>query len=199
MKKKEILWREILYQVLEKERRQFTQKELALKFGFSLSTVFNALKVPRQIKAIEVSGRNFRALNPEKLLYLWGTFRNLDKDIIYETSVPSSSSLEIEGLMPNEVIYGAYSAYRKKFEEAPADYDKVYVYIPPQFLKKIEKRFPPKRGYSNLIVLEADEFLKDYGSFTPIAQTFVDLWNLREWYARDFYLSLKEKIDGILA
>lgn len=198
MKKKEIIWREILYQVLEEKKRQFTQKELAAKFGFSLSTVFNALKVPRQTRAIEVTGRDFRVLDPEKLLYLWGTFRNFYKDIMYETSV-SLPPFEIEGLMPNEVIFGAYSAYRKRFGEAPADYDKIYVYLPPRFLSVIEKRFPPKKGYSNLFVLEADEFLGEYGPLAPLPQIFVDLWNLREWYAHDFYLNLKEKIDGILA
>ncbi len=87
MSKKEIVWREILYQAIEQKNRQMIQKELAAKFGFSLSTVFNALKIPRQIGAIKVTGRNFRVTDLEKFLYLWATARNFKKDIIYRTKV----------------------------------------------------------------------------------------------------------------
>lgn len=196
MKKKEIIWREILYQVLEKKNFKFTQKDLAQKLKVSLSTVFNALKVPRKIGAVEVKGRFFRVTNPEKFLYLWGTVRNLKADIIYKTHV-SQSVRKAESLMPYGIIYGAYTAYRLRFKEVPADYDKLYIYA--SSLTEIKKRFPPKRGVSNLIVLKKDSFLRKYGSFTPLAQTFVDLYNLPEWYAADFYKALKEKIDGILA
>jgi hypothetical protein len=42
--------------------------------------------------------------------------------------------------------------------------------------------------------LKADEFLKNYGQTTTLAQTFVDLWNLSEWYAKDFLNAIKGKI-----
>ena len=195
MTKKEIIWREILYQGLEKKKRQFTQKELRALFGFSLSTIFNALKAPRKIGAVKVTGRYFILQDLEKLLYLWGTQRNLKKDIIYTTHL-RASVFEIEGMMPPAVVYGAYSAYRRTFKDIPADYDKVYVYA--QNINKIKKRFPPKRGYENLIVLKADPFLRKYGRITTKAQTFVDLWNLPEWYARDFYLALGNKIKQFI-
>jgi hypothetical protein len=193
MSKKEIIWREILYQAIEQKNRQMTQKDLAAKFGFSLSTVFNALKAPRQIEAIKVTGRNFQIIDTEKFLYLWATARNFKKDIIYQTRV-EKSVLTIEGLMPPSVIFGAYSAYRLKFQEAPADYDKVYVYT--SDLEEIKKRFPAAsaKAYPNLIVLKSDQFLKNYGQTTILAQTFVDLWNLSEWYAKDFQEALKQRI-----
>jgi hypothetical protein len=195
MSKKEIIWREILFQAIEQKNWQFTQKELAAKFGFSLSTVFNALKAPRQIGAIKVTGRNFQVIDIEKFLYLWATARNLKKDIIYQTRV-DESVLNIEGLMPPSAIYGAYSAYRLKFKNAPADYDKVYIYSADT--EEIKKRFPMVNAVKiktpNLIVLKADEFLKNYGQTTTLAQTFVDLWNLSEWYAKDFLNAIKGKI-----
>jgi len=52
MIKKEIIWREILFQAIENKKTDFTQKELSQKYGFSLSTVFNALKIPSQAGAI---------------------------------------------------------------------------------------------------------------------------------------------------
>lgn len=191
MFKKEVIWREILFQAIEKKKNKFTQKELAVKFKFSLSTVFNALKIPRQVGAIEVKGRFFTILNIEKLLSIWGTHRNLKKEVIYKTKV-DLPILKIEGEMPKSVIYTAYSAYRLKFNQAPADYDKVYIYT--KDLKEIKKRFPFKKGTENLVVLGSDKFLSKYGSIPPLAQIYVDLWNLKDWYAYDFLKELKKKI-----
>lgn len=194
MNKKEIIWREILYQTIEKNIEQFIQKELAQKFSISLSTVFNALKVPRQLKIIEVTGRNFRIINKEKFLYLWATYRNLKKDIIYQTKVDLPPK-KIEALMPPKIIYGLYAAYNQRFDDQPADYDKVYIYSTEKELGKIKKRFPFKKGYFNLVILKQDKFLHNYGETTPLCQTFVDLWNVGEWYAQDFLNALKNKIN----
>jgi len=206
MTKKEIIWREILFQAVENKKFEFTQKELAQKYGFSLSTVFNALKAPRGGSAIE-GKRGFRVRDVEKFLYLWATFRKIKKDVIYQTAV-KKGVFEIEGEMPPLVIFGVYSAFLKKYKEAPADYDKVYVYIEEDpegkpsasygasKIEEIKNRFPPQKGYPNLIVLKADPWLKNFGFLTPDVQIFVDLWNLPEWYAKDFLNALKEKIFG---
>ncbi|MEK7202890.1 MAG: hypothetical protein AAB653_01060 [Patescibacteria group bacterium] len=191
MLKKEIIWREILFQAIEKKKMQFRQKDLAEKFGFSLSTVFNALKIPRSAGAIDVKGRFFRVIDIEKFLAIWGANRNFKKEIIYKTHV-ALPILKLEAKMPKSAVYTACSAYRLKFKDAPADYDKVYVYV--KNLKEIKNKFPPQKGYENLIVLKADNLLKDYGRFPPIAQVYVDLWNLKEWYAHDFLKALKNKI-----
>lgn len=193
MTKKEILWREIVYQAIENKKFEFTQKELANQFGFSLSTVFNALKIPRQTGAIKVTARNFIVQDTEKFLLLWATQRNIEKEIIYQTSV-SNNPREIEGLMPEGIIFACYSAYTKKYQDAPADYDKVYVYAGPDKLTEIKKRFPFQKGYTNLIILKIDQFLEIFGSITPDAQTFVDLWNLKDWQAKEFLTALKQKI-----
>ncbi len=191
MSKKEILWRHILYQSLEKKVQKFTQKDLAKQFGYSTSTVFNALNAPRKLGAIEVTGRYFRIRDREKLLLLWATVRNFQKEIIYETHVDSSPR-GIEGAMPAEVIFGAFSAYRLKYHEAPADYSSVYVYSID--LSSIKKRFPKMKGASNLFVLSPDPHLQSFGSVTPDAQTFVDLWNIPQWYAKDYLNALKIKL-----
>lgn len=191
LKKKESIWREVLFQSIEQKNNQFTQKALAKKFGYSLSTVFNALKVPRASGAIEVKGKFFLIRDQEKFLNIWSTFRNLSKDIIYQTRV-DAPIVEIEGLVPPDVIFTAYSAYRLKFNEAPADYDKVYVYS--ANLEEIKKRFPPQVGSPNLIVLKPDAELTKLGNLAPLPQIYVDLWNSPEWYAKDFLNALKIKI-----
>jgi hypothetical protein len=193
MTKKEIIWREIIEKAASKKQLKFTQKELAQKFGFSLSTIFNALKIPRLLGAVKVGGRSFSVTDLEKFLYIFATNRNIEKEIIYETHVPEAPG-EIEGQMPAGAIFGAYSAYNKKYPTAPADYDKVYVYANLATLAEIKKRFPKIKGYANLFVLKSDQSLDHIGAVTPDVQTFVDLWNLKDWYAKDYLNELKKKI-----
>jgi DNA-binding transcriptional MocR family regulator len=207
MKKIEIIWRELLYQAIEKKTRQFSQKNLAKKFGFSTSTVFQALKAPRKMGAVRVTGRFFVLEDPEKLLYHWASSRNLKKDIIFSARV-ELPIFEIEGEIPANVIFGGYTAARQILKEAPADYDRVFVYAQVQsskfkiqsFLKDLKTRFTlvEKSQNLNLIILKGDPFLKNYGERTTLAQTFVDLWNLEEWYAKEFVNSLKKKINELL-
>lgn len=193
MTKKELIWREILFQAIEKKKFEFTQKDLAEKFGFSLSTVFNALKIPRDSGAIKVTGRNFSVVDAEKFLYIWATQRNLGKEIIYQAYVPAPVQ-KIEGQMPAEIIFGGPSAYVLRYKDAPADYAKVYVYTDEKKLEEIKKRFPQTKGEANLFVLESDSLLSRFGNITPDIQIFVDLWNMKDWYAKDFLNALKNKL-----
>lgn len=197
MKKIELIWREILEGSIKQSglpagRQVFQQQALAKKLGFSSSTVFAAINPLRQIGAIKVTGRNFKIINFEKILMFWATHRHLAKDIIYQTRV-DLPVLEIEGLIDNETIFGAYSAARIHLGSIPADYDKVYVYGN----LSLEKRFPKQKGAPNFFVLKLDAFLTE--KVTSVSQTFVDLWNLPDWYATDFTNALKEKFyAGIL-
>lgn len=195
MTKKEVIWRYLVNQAISHYKLEFQQKNLAKSFGFSLSTVNNALIIPRETGAIKVGGRNFLIEDKEKFLYLWATHRKLNKEIIYSTRVEGAVDV-IENQMPAEIIYGSYSAYRKKFKDAPADYDKVYVYASSRILPEIKARFPIKRGYKNLFVLKSDEYLKQMSlnGICPEEQMFVDIWNLTDWYAKDFLNELKSKI-----
>lgn len=193
MFKKEILWREIVHQAIENKKFDFTQKELAGKYGFSLSTVFNALKIPRSQGAITVTGRNFTIIDIEKFVYIWATQRNLEKEIIFKT-FEQRSAKEIEGLVPPGIIFGAYSAFTQKYREAPADYDKVYIYADEKETEEMKRRFPFRKGIPNVFILKKDPYLKNFGKLTPDIQTFVDLWNLKDWYAKEFLKALKEKI-----
>lgn len=191
MSKKEIIWRYILEKTLKDKVNKFTQKDSADFFGFSTSTIFNALKGPRQIGAIEVTGRYFRLRDSEKLLLFWATHRNLEKEIIYTTHV-DEPIVKIEGSMPPNITFGAFSAYRIKYNDTPADYGIIYIYT--HQLNEIKKRFPKQKGFSNLVVLQSDQYLETFGQITPDSQTFVDLWNIPQWYSKDYLTALKIKM-----
>ncbi len=192
MQKKELIWREIAFQALERRNFEFQQKEQARTFRISLSTVFNALKGLRDIGAIKVGSRSFAVTDVEKLLAFWATHRRLQRDIVYATRVDAPVR-EIESSMPPGIVFGGFTAYRLKYNDVPADYDKVYVYADDP--KVVERRFPKQPGYENLYVLQADPHLSRYGSTSiPAAQLYVDLWNLTEWYAAEFLKALKRRI-----
>ncbi len=201
MTKKEIVWRELLYQARVNRKMTFTQKELAERFGVSLSTVFNALKVPRDANIVRVTGRFFALESYTKLLYLWASNRSLKRDMIFEGYAPQSVST-LEGVMPPRATFGLYSAFKFAFHTAPADYDHLYVYAAERDTATIISRtgavaVSPKSGTpANVFILEADQWLGDYSVDTlPLEQLFVDLWNAPEWYAKDFIAALKRTLD----
>lgn len=189
MKKIEIVWRELLYQALEKNNYTFNQSKLAREFGFSTSTIFAALKELRALGIVRVEKKFFQLNDWEKLLLFWATKRQLSRDIVYKTKA-DLPTITLEGSLPASVIPTGYTAYRFRFATAPSEYDCVYVYGEKAI---VEKRFSFNKGTPNLFVLKSDPFLPKYQKF-PLGQLFADLWNLPQWYARDFYQSLLDKI-----
>ena len=106
--------------------------------------------------------------------------------------------MEIEGLLPTGSILGAYSAVRLWYGEPPADYTSVYVYHPQP--EQIIRRFanhPP--GDTTLTILKLPATIPLRAETTTLAHTFVDLWNLTDWMAKDFVRRVREEIDGILS
>ena len=192
MKKIEQVYREILYQAIEKNKRVLTQLELSKSLGFSLSTVNLAVKKLEKINSVKIEKMQFRVIDLKKIIYLWASNRNIDRDIIYSTRI-NLPVREIERNIP-DMTYACYSAYKFKFNDVPADYSEVYVYASVEELEKIKKRFPEQKGKANLIVLKKDKNLEKYEKTGTIAQTFVDIWNLKELYAFDFIKYLEEKI-----
>jgi len=192
MKKKEWVYREILYTTMELKEKKLTQLSLAQKLHISLSTVNNALKPLVKIGAVSVTGMGFRVTDEEKLAAYWASIRNLQKDIKYQTRADASIS-EIEKSMPPDIIYTAYSGYKFKFRDVPADYSEVYVYS--SDIKEMKTRFPELKGPPNLFVLDPDPRLPHLSkdSIAPSCQLYVDLWNLKEWYAKDFLKALERR------
>ena len=200
MKKIETIWHYILHEALTNHRVQHTQQEIARTLGYSLSTVNHALAVPTANGSIRKAGKYFLLADGKKLLYYWASVRSFEADIIYQTTM-NQPITELEGLVPPQSIYACYSAARQILMEPPADYDKLYVYLPSIDLATFQNRFPPtkKSTHTNVIVLTQAHNMERYGTSTTLTQTFVDIWNLRDWYAKEFVLALEKKINELLS
>lgn len=194
MKNTEIVYREILYQAIEKKNRNLTQAGLSRNLKLSLSTINSSVKRLSNIGAVKIKQRSFDVIDIKKALYFWASIRNFQKDIIYSTRIEKPVK-EIEKLMPNNAVFAGYSAYKYKFKDVPADYSEVYIYADKEDIKK---RFPEYKGVPNIFVLKKDNLIENYGKITTIGNTFVDLWNLNEWYSKEFIKSMEEKLHGIL-
>jgi len=196
MKKIETVWCQLLYDVLEKRETSFQQQRLAKKLSLSLSTVNHALKNLRQMGAVQIGGRGGQVIDYEKILMHWANYRRLSQDIVWRQKL-SGSVLEIEGLLPAGSILGAYSAVRHWFREAPADYNTVYVYHPrPQL---VIRRFEGQSGReTELVCLKLAPKIPLRKETTTLAHTFVDLWSLSDWMAKDFIKRIKEEMNELI-
>ena len=192
MKKIERVYREILFQAFEEENRELTQKSLSSRCGVSIGSVHYALEPLENMNAVEKKTRKFLVLNPKKILLYWASLRDLTKDTVYETHSDKSVRM-IENEMP-QCLFTAYSGFKFKLGDPPADYSEVYVYADEE---KIRERFPEQKGRSNLFALECDDHLRKFEE-VPLAQIYVDLWNLPSWYAHEFIKSMEGIIGGIL-
>lgn len=193
MKKKEIVVRELIATAIRKQK--VSQLELSKRLGISLSTVNNAVSPLARLGAVEVRRTGLQLLDLKKALVHLASARNLHADIVFRTRVDAGVS-EIEKSMPAGVLYTAFSGYRFLYGDVPADYSEVYVYADPECLREIVSRFPERKGPPNLFVLSADERLPALSrdSIVPPVQLFVDLWNLKEWYAKEFVNALSKRL-----
>jgi DNA-binding transcriptional regulator YhcF (GntR family) len=193
--KKERVYREILYGVLEKNIRSFKQIELSKECKLSLSTVNYALEPLERMNAIEKKRFGFSVIDAKKILLFWASIRKIEGEIVYQTYLNESVE-KIESEIPANSVFTAYSAFKFRFKEIPSEYSEVIVYGEKE---DFEKRFGKEnlKFKPNLIVLKLDEHLLKF-KIAPLAQIYVDLWNLPTWYAKDFLKKMEEKLHGIL-
>jgi len=192
MMKKERIYREILHRHYEEGEHRLRLREVANRCGVSPGLVSHVLKPLRRMGAIPMHARWFEVLDAWKILLFWCSVRRLWKDVIYlnRLDIPVE---KIEGMVPPKTVFTAYTGFKHRFGYVPADYGEVLVY---GFAEAFTERFGETQHIENpnLIVLKPDEHLLKF-SKTPLAQIYVDLWNLETWYAREFLTKLEKHLQ----
>jgi len=197
MKLYEVLYREIAEGFIKGNNR-FTQKELSERLHISIGNVNKSLVQLEKINAVSIGRRSFHVTALDRLLLYWASHRRFDRDIVYK-AVSDLSVAEIEGSLPNGIAFTAYTAYKRTYGNVPADYSEVYVYATEEGVNEIKQRFCKLGRFPNLFVLAADKVLSEYITdknihVVPIPNMFVDLWNIRTWYAKEFVDTLSKRI-----
>lgn len=193
MKKRDLVIREILYRVYEKNEFFMTQKSLAQTCNVSLDTANQVVKKLFQFHAIEKKPLAFKVVNPQKILLYWASNRNLAADVVYATYSPNPVE-EIEKDMLDDAIFTAYSGYRRKFNEPSITYEEVFVYADPEGVKR---KFAEKPvSAKNIVVLKQDPDMKrvSSGRVVPLAQLYADLWQLGSPLAERLIIELNQRL-----
>ena len=207
MFKEEAVFREILCEALY-TNKAVEQKRLSQDLRVSIGLVNKTVTKLERMGAVSKYGRSYSVMSYKKVLMLWASLRNLQRDLLYSTRVDMPIR-EIERSLPDGSILSAYTAFNYLFNEAPADYSEVWTYVPEDMLPEIRERFPSNNLPGNLYILKADTLLlensKRYSkriNIVSLPQLYVDLWNIPSWYSKEYITLLEKKImeikDGIL-
>jgi hypothetical protein len=183
----EAVWRHMLVSALDRGERRTSLTQLSGELGLPISTIHAALERPRSIGAVRGSASGVRILDPKRLQLLWAARRDLQRDVVYATRVARAVD-EIEADLPIAAIPTAFTAFvLRAGRNLVADYEQVAVYADG---RDMMRRFAPRRGEPNLIVLEPDPLLAGYGRLAPQCQVYADLFNLPSWQAQRFLEAL---------
>lgn len=177
--KKERVYRELTR--LAEHERTTTQRELASACKVSLNLVNSVIRELRRVGALAVYPMGLNILDPAKIVYTWGSQRDLERDISlrYAIGLPVH---EIEKNMPGDVVFTAFSGWRLKVGQAPFDYNRVYVYAQPSsehIVKRLLSTLPRTRGDANTFVMVVDDphlFASSKHQIAPVGQLFVDIY-----------------------
>jgi hypothetical protein len=205
--KEEAVIREILCEVLY-GNNAIEQKRISQLLRVSIGLVNKTVTKLDRMGAVSKTGRSYSVTSFKKVLMLWASLRNLQRDLIYSTRV-GGSVREIERSLPDGSILSAYTAFNYLFNEVPADYSEVWTYVPEDILAEVKERFPSNNLPGNLYVLKTNTLLlensKRYSkgiNMVSVPQLYVDLWNIPSWYSKEYIALLERKImemkDGIL-
>ncbi len=190
--KTEIVWRHLLVEAIENENRRSSITELSKVLNLGPSTIHHALLAPRAMGAVGSLNSWLVTLDPMRLLLHWAGTRNMTRDrpIKVHTGL---SVLEIQRrLPPNAIVTGA-AAYARRYRNDVADYTAVYCYLsnPQPLLRSM----PKKAGEPDLVIMEPDPLLGDYGEIACVPQTYVDLFVTAGWQAQRFLHRMNERLD----
>lgn len=195
MTTKEQVWRAILTG-RRAGQLEWQQKQLAGGLDLPVSTVHEALRIPRRAGAVHVHPRGFVLADWRKLLLIWAVFRNLATDTAWQARLRLPAG-RVEGEMIPEALFTGPSGFKFRYGFAPAEYDRVMVYVKDEHLPKLQERFAPyldpRRGQTVLTALNPDPRLP--GELPP-EQLYADLWQMHPWWAAEFIRALEEKLDG---
>ena len=190
--KTESVWRYLLAAALERdERRQPSITAIASELGLGVSTVHKALERPTTIGAVVVHpSRGVRVIDPWRLLVLWAGKRNLENDVLCRsTSALSPDQIERRVQESDAVLSGFGGIVSHLGSNPIASYDTVVYYGAP-----LEDFGSDADGPTRLLVLEPDPLLGRYGRVAPLAQCYVDLFNLPGWQAARFVAEVNDLV-----
>ncbi|MGH9279775.1 MAG: helix-turn-helix domain-containing protein [Acidimicrobiales bacterium] len=192
--KTEQVWRHLIVGALEENRRRWDSvTALAEELGLGISTVHRALAHPTEIGAVVLRPiGGVRVLDPGRLLIAWAGRRRLSGDVVRRFRVCAAAPEVEQDMHGADAVLGGFGAVVARLGgNTIADYESVLVYGEPGLRAAIA---PDEDGRTVVTVLEPDPLLARYGPTTPLAQSWVDLFNTPGWQAARFVHTLLPRL-----
>lgn len=199
MKKLERIYREILIGVLDK-RISFTQLEISKNCKIALGHVNKIIKKLEQIGALEIMQRNFKVIDPSRILMHWCIVRKIKVETI---SFSINLSVEdSEKTIPGVALFTAFSAWKFLKKRVPIDYREVYVYINEKNKKIFDlwlsKQEINKNGLPNLYIIYSKDdhlFRNSKNNIVPIPQIIVDTYSISNISSKYFFSDMLKEYN----
>jgi Bacterial regulatory proteins, gntR family len=196
LSKTEQVWRHLATGAIERGQRRWPSvTALAGELGMGVSTVHRALSHPVEIGAVDVlGGGGVRVVDPGRLLIVWAGQRRLRRDEVERFRVPGSAPVVERSIGSRGAVLGGFGAVVAALGgNTIADYETVLVYGEPRVTRRRIADPDPGR-VTEVVVLEPDPLLAQYGRVTPLTQAWVDLFNLPGWQAARFVHHLLTRV-----
>lgn len=195
----ERVWRHLCVAAQRDSRRRWPSvSALGRELDLATSTVHRALSRPAEIQAVRIlPGGGLITLDPGRLLMLWAARRRPVLDLVDRFSVPVRADVVERAVMNPDAILGGFAAVTAALgANTIADYSTVLVYGDPRLppLGTDANAGSPGFEDTTVWVLEPDPLLARYGRNTPLAQAWVDLFNIPGWQAARFVHALLPRV-----
>ncbi len=189
LSKTQQVWRHLVTEAIVTRRRRWPSvTALADELEMGISTVHRALSHPAEIGAVVIRpAGGLRVIDPGRLLMMWAGQRNLGYDVVERFQVQGSSPAIERCISNRSAVLGGFGAVVARIGgNTVADYETVLIYGDPR-LRRYRPGDDSESGRtSEIIVLEPDPLLCNYGRVAPVTQAWVDLFNLPGWQAARF-------------
>lgn len=197
----EQVWRHLCVSAHDHGRRRWPSvSALARELDMQISTVHRAIERPAEIQAVKTpASGGLVVLDPARLLMLWAGRRRPTRDLLERFTLPTAATdVERAVANPSAILGGFAAASAALGGNTIADYSTVLVYGDPRLpdLPAAPDHEEPGFEPTEVWVLEPDPRLSRYGRTTPLAQAWVDLFNLPGWQAARFVHYLLPKVTA---
>lgn len=187
----EVVWRHLLVGAAEGRRRYLSTRSLARELDLGISTVHRSLAHPLAIEAVITTRSGLSVTNPAKLLTLLAAHRHLERDILRRGGRTEPVAAVETAAQAAGGILGSFSAVARHLGANPiAQYTTVLVYLADPDRLPLADDLPEDNAGTQVLIAEPDSRLARYGTFTPLAQAYADLFSLPGWQAARFVADL---------
>lgn len=211
MKKKDLVWRELVDAAVTREQRRWENvDDLAFRAGVAPTTAAYALRRLIEIGAVRQRHAGFTVVNPEKVLTSFCASRSLVADAVavVSTGEPGLHALINSTALSGFVLGGPEAAIALLGGvNTVSDYKQRVVYLRDEVAKEAVDSWLDhaslfgrtdldREGGSITFLLADKRAARTWGSHTSFAQTYADLFATPGWQASEFRIALHDKLFG---